>query len=85
MQAQSVTLMYRYAKKAGIATKTGVENFIDVTNTGEMANYYDAIGWAQANGISNGTGDGTTFSPMNTCDRAMMVTYLHRLFTDATT
>ena len=83
-RAQAVTFMYRYAQKNGIATGTGAANFGDVANEGALASYYDAIGWAVANGITNGTGDGTTFSPMDDCDRGMMITFLHRLFTDAT-
>ena len=43
------------------------------------AAYYDAIGWAVANGITAGTGNGK-FGPMDECDRGMMITFLHRLF-----
>ena len=75
--------MHRYAQKAGIATRTGGETFQDVTNEGAMTYYYDAIGWAQANGISNGS-DGNTFGPMNNCQRGEMVTFLYRLFPGAT-
>ena len=81
-RAQAVTFMYRYAKLAKIATKNGTENFDDVTNEGVMAYYYDAIGWAVANGITDGTGNGK-FSPNEPCQRGMMVTFLYRLFTDA--
>lgn len=39
--------------------------------------YYDAVGWAVLNGITNGTGGGT-FSPDRTCTRAEIVTFLWR-------
>lgn len=84
-RAQSVTFMHRYAKLANIATRTGAGSFDDVTNEGAMASYYDAIGWAVANGITNGNSTtANTFGPMDKCSRAMMVTFLYRLFTDAT-
>ena len=84
-RAQVVTFMYRYAKLFNLATKTGVESFDDVTDTGAMVPYYDAIGWAVANGITGGnSATANTFGPMGQCNRAMMVTFLHRLFTDAT-
>lgn len=78
-RAQVVTFMYRYAKLFNLATKTGVESFDDVTDTGAMVPYYDAIGWAVANGITAGTGNGK-FGPMDECGRGMMITFLHRLF-----
>ena len=84
-RAQAVTFMYRYAKLFNLATRTGVESFDDVTDTGAMVPYYDAIGWAVANGITGGnSATANTFDPMGQCNRAMMVTFLHRLFTDAT-
>ena len=82
-RAQAVTFMYRYARKAGIATKTGGKGFNDVTNTGVMTSYYDAIDWAQANGISTGKGS-NNFGPMDNCKRKEMITFLYRLFTDTT-
>lgn len=81
-RAQSVTFMCRYAQKAGIATETGIANFDDVSNEGALTAYYEAIGWAVANGITYGTGNGK-FSPMEDCNRGMMITFLYRLFTDA--
>ena len=80
-RAQAVTFMYRYAQKAGIATKTGTPSFDDVANTGSMVPYYDAIGWAVANSITNGNSSSrNTFGPSDPCQRAMMVTFLWRLF-----
>ena len=37
----------------------------------------DAVDWAVANGITNGTGNGR-FSPNDTCTRAQVVTFLYR-------
>ena len=42
--------------------------------------YFEAIKWAVESGITNGTGDGTTFSPNELCTRAQMVTFLYRYF-----
>ena len=41
--------------------------------------YHPAVCWAVNNGIMNGTGDGTAFSPMMYMNRAMMMTMLARL------
>ena len=40
--------------------------------------YTDAVAWAAAKGITTGTGDGTTFSPNDSCTRAQIVTFLWR-------
>ena len=40
--------------------------------------YFNAVMWALENGITTGTGDGTTFSPDMTCTRSQVVTFLHR-------
>ena len=37
----------------------------------------DAVNWAVANGITNGTGNGR-FPPNDTCTRAQVVTFLYR-------
>ena len=42
------------------------------------AYYADAVEWAVKNGITVGTGDGTTFSPDQGCTRAQVVTFLWR-------
>ena len=42
------------------------------------AYYYDAVQWAVKEGITTGTGDGTTFSPNANCTRAQVVTFLWR-------
>ena len=50
------------------------QSFIDVPST---AYYYDAVQWAVANGVTNGT-SATTFSPNEGCTRAQVVTFLYR-------
>ena len=40
--------------------------------------YTTAVLWAAENGITNGTGDGTTFEPNATCTRGQIVTMLAR-------
>jgi hypothetical protein len=39
----------------------------------------EAVDWAYANGITNGTGP-ITFSPDDECVRAQIVTFLYRYF-----
>ena len=51
--------------------------FSDVDQKGHAA-FFDAIMWAVENGITTGTGDGTTFSPSGECQRAQVVTFLWR-------
>lgn len=41
--------------------------------------YYDAVLWAYDQNITIGTGDGSTFSPSNSCTRAQFVTFLWRM------
>ncbi len=38
--------------------------------------FYNAVLWSVRNGITGGTGDGTTFSPKKTCTRAEIVMFL---------
>lgn len=40
--------------------------------------YADAVAWAVENEITNGTGNGTTFSPKATCTHAQILTMLYR-------
>ena len=42
------------------------------------AYYHDAVMWAVENGITTGTGDGTTFEPNAICTRGQVVTFLWR-------
>ena len=69
---QAVTFLYR---AAGSPAVTDGSSFTDVPK-GEW--YADAVAWAVANSITRGTGDGTTFSPNDTCTRAQIVTFLYR-------
>ena len=48
------------------------------TDVSEEAYYTPAVEWALKNDITDGTGDGTTFSPDADCTRAQMVTFLWR-------
>ena len=72
-RAQVVTFLYRYEKPAA---GTAVNPFADVQKN---AYYYDAVLWAYANGITDGT-DGTHFSPNAACTRGQIVTFLYRDF-----
>ena len=69
-RGQSVTFLYRALK----GTASGSTNFTDVKSD---AFYTDAINWAVANNVTNGTSN-TTFSPNADCTRAEIVTFLYR-------
>ena len=69
-RGQSVTFLYRALK----GTASGSTNFTDVASD---AFYADAISWAVANNVTNGTSN-TTFSPNADCTRAEIVTFLYR-------
>ena len=64
---------------AGIITveKTDPPAPPQFTDVPEGAFYADAVAWAVANGITNGTSS-TTFSPGKTCTRAQVVAFLWR-------
>ena len=70
MPGSSVKIQVSFREAAAQA----VNPFTDVS-TG--AYYYDAVLWAVANGVTNGT-TATTFSPDATVTRAQMVTFLWR-------
>lgn len=75
-RAQVVTFLWR---AAGRPEPAGSGNtFSDVPNTNQYAPYYKAIQWAVENGITKGTGNGSTFSPNATVTRAEFVTFLWR-------
>ena len=69
-RAQAVTFQWR---AAGSTVMSGT-SFDDVAAD---AYYANAVTWAVANGITNGTG-GTTFSPDAIVSRAQAVTFLYR-------
>ena len=72
-RAHIVTFLWRFAGCP--EPKTTNMPFVDVP-----ANDYftKAVLWAAENGITNGTGDGTTFKPHEVCTRAQIVTMLAR-------
>ena len=65
----TVTYMWRYA---GSPTGAPAASFKDISS--------EAVSWAVNQGVTNGTGDGSTFSPNMTCDRGQIVTFLFRAF-----
>ena len=71
-RGQSVTFLYRALK----GTASGSANFTDVKPD---AFYADAVSWAVANNVTNGTSN-TTFSPNADCTRAEIVTFLYRAY-----
>lgn len=72
-RAQIVTFLWRAAGSP--APKSSSNPFVDVSAD---AYYYSAVLWAVENGITNGTSDGSTFSPDAVCSRSEAVTFLHR-------
>ncbi|MCD7927971.1 MAG: hypothetical protein LUF80_03810 [Oscillospiraceae bacterium] len=78
-------MLYHYATlvNGGIAPTAGSSNpFSDVVNDEAHAYSYNAILWAYGQGITNGTSS-IAFSPGDTCERAMMVTFLYRFVNSA--
>ena len=71
-RGQSVTFLYRALK----GTASGSTNFTDVASD---AFYADAVNWAVASDVTNGT-SATTFSPNADCTRAEIVTFLYRAY-----
>ena len=70
-RAQVMAFLY---KASGSPTVNGENPFTDVK---ESDYFYNAVLWAVANGITNGTST-TTFSPYNTCTRAQVMTFLYK-------
>ena len=48
------------------------------TDVAADADYAAAVNWAVAQGVTLGTGDGSTFSPDTVCQRGQIVTFLYR-------
>ncbi|MGF0007120.1 S-layer homology domain-containing protein [Eubacteriales bacterium SGI.150] len=71
-RAQIVTFLWR---AAGSPVVNYAMNFSDVPAD---AYYAEAVRWAVSQGITTGTGDGTTFSPNATCTRAQAMTFIYR-------
>lgn len=73
-RSQIVTFLWR---DSGRPVPQNTENkFTDVSPDSW---YYTPVLWAVENGITQGTGK-TTFSPVMTCDRAQVVTFLSRIY-----
>ena len=51
---------------------------MDFSDVPADAYYAEAVRWAVSQGITTGTGDGTTFSPDATCTRAQAMTFIYR-------
>ena len=71
-RGQSVTFLYRALGKK-------VESSASFTDVKSDAFYADAINWAVANNVTNGTSN-TMFSPNADCTRAEIVTFLYRAY-----
>ena len=71
-RAQIVTFLWR---AAGSPAPKAASSFTDVVADGAW--YTDAVAWAVAHGVTDGTSR-TTFSPDGTCTRAQIVTFLWR-------
>ena len=71
-RGQSVTFLHRALSKK-------VESSASFTDVKSDAFYADAINWAVANNVTNGTSN-TTFSPNADCTRAEIVTFLYRAY-----
>lgn len=75
-RSQMMTFLYRSAKMPAVS---GSHNFSDVQAD---AYYHDAVLWAAAQCITNGTSD-STFSPEASCTRGQTVTFLYRYLGNA--
>ena len=71
-RAQIVTFLWR---AAGCPEPESLSSFADVPAD---SYYAKAVAWAVEQGITTGTGDGTTFSPNATCTRAQAMTFIYR-------
>ncbi len=72
-RAQIVTFLWRLHGKPDVGGGSAV-HFQDVRSSDY---FYGAVLWASASGVTKGTG-ADTFSPMKTCTRAEIVTFLNR-------
>lgn len=70
-RAQAVTFLWRAEETPSVSSGSG---FSDVADS---AYYANAVKWAVANGVTNGTGS-ATFSPDADCTRGQIVTFLYR-------
>ncbi len=78
-RAQAMAFIYRSVQTQGGGMQ-GEWMFLNPFDDVNLESYYgEAVMWAVANGITNGTSD-TTFSPDDDCTRAQIVTFLYRFF-----
>ena len=78
-RTQAMTFIYRSEQAQGGGMQ-GAWMFQNPFSDVDLENYYgEAVMWAVANGVTNGTSD-TTFSPGADCTRAQIVTFLYRFF-----
>ena len=70
-RADAVTYLWK------IAGSPEVETSAAFTDVAEDAPYAQAVVWAVAQGITNGTTE-TTFGPEATCTRGQIATFLYR-------
>ena len=71
-RSQSMTFLYHVAGSPEVADD------IVFSDVAADSYYADAVVWAAQNGVTNGTGDGTTFSPGTGCTRGQIMTFLYR-------
>jgi len=74
-RGEMATFLYRFA---GEPTVNYASSFSDVP---AEAYYNGPINWMVDTGITNGTGNGSTFSPESNLTRAQAVTFMHRFAT----
>lgn len=70
-------MYFIWKARAGTSSAGSAPHFTDLSRD---SLYYDAVLWAVGQGVTNGTGDGTTFSPDNPCTRGQIVTFLYRAY-----
>lgn len=70
-------MYFIWKARAGASSAGSAPHFTDLSRD---SLYYDAVLWAVGQGVTNGTGDGTTFSPESTCTRGQIVTFLYRAY-----
>ena len=81
-RADLVTMLHRYAEKAGMSVSGNsmAMPFSDVTvkSDGTKPYYYDGVAWAFSNAITKGVAE-TTFGPRVTCTRGQAITFLYNM------
>ena len=62
-------------KASGCPEPSFPSSFVDIPKN---VSYKQAVSWAVERKITSGTGDGSTFSPNDSCTRGQIVTFLFR-------